>query len=136
MEVDVADASEVQTHHRRPHPQPMAGDYLEFDFEREIDQLHREPDWANGRNARTLAKYDDFRVVLTVLRARSSIPGHQTDGRLSIQTLRGHIQIRAEGRTFDLPAGSMLVLDRGVAHQVEAIEDSALLLTIAWPANR
>jgi hypothetical protein len=32
-----------------------------------------------------------------------------------------------------LPAGRMLVLDRSLPHDVVAIEDSAFLLTIAWP---
>jgi hypothetical protein len=30
----------------------------------------------------------------------------------------------------------LLALDRGVAHDVHALEESALLLTIAWPAPR
>jgi hypothetical protein len=29
--------------------------------------------------------------------------------------------------------GGLLALDRGLPHDVEAIEESALLLTIAWP---
>lgn len=129
----MSDTLDVRGQHRRPHPQPLDATYLEFDLVRELEQLHREPAWANGQNARTLVKYDNFRVVLTALRARSRMPGHQTEGRISIQTLEGHIQVRAEGRTFDLPLGSLLALDRGLPHDVEALEDSALLLTIAWP---
>jgi quercetin dioxygenase-like cupin family protein len=124
---------DAQKQHRRPHPQPMAATYLEFDLTREIEQLHQEPDWGKGQNAKTLIKYDDFRVVLTALHAHARIPGHQTEGRISIQTVRGHIQVRAEGRTFDLPVGRLVALDRGVPHDVEALEDSAFLLTIAWP---
>jgi quercetin dioxygenase-like cupin family protein len=80
-------------------------------------------------------KYDDFRVVLTALKARARLPGHQTEGRISIQTVVGHIQVRAQGRTFDLAAGSLLALDRGIPHDVEALEESAFLLTIAWPGR-
>jgi quercetin dioxygenase-like cupin family protein len=127
--------SDPQVHHRRPHPQPMAGPYLEFDLGREIEQLHREPEWATGHNARTLVKYDDLRVVLTALRAHARMPTHHTEGRISIQTIRGHIQVRAAGRTFDLPAGSMLALDRDLPHEVEALADSVVLLTIAWPVK-
>jgi quercetin dioxygenase-like cupin family protein len=129
----MADTLDVATRHRRPHPQPMAAAYLEFDLSSEVEQLHREPDWASGQNAKTLVKYDDFRVVLTALRARARMPAHQTKGRISIQTIRGHVQVRAEGRTFDLPPGSLLALDRGLPHDVDALEDSVLLLTIAWP---
>jgi quercetin dioxygenase-like cupin family protein len=131
----MSDATDPQTQHRRPHGQPLAAAYLEFDLGREVDQLHHEPAWATGQNAKTLLKYDDFRVVLMAWRAHARVPTHQTEGRISIQTIRGHIQVRAEGRTFDLPQGGLLALDRGLPHDVEAVEESVLLLTIAWPMH-
>ena len=131
----MSDSIETPVQHRRPHPQPLAAAYLEFDLAREVEQLHREPAWNTGQNAKTLVKYDDFRVVLTALGAGARLPGHRTEGRITIQTVAGHIQVRADGRTFDLPIGRVLALDRGLAHDVEALEDSALLLSIAWPAR-
>lgn len=118
--------------HKRPHPQSMAGPYLELNLAREIEQLRGEMGSSTAHNAKTLAKYDDFRLVLMVLRAHARIPDHHTEGRISIETISGRIVVRAEGRTFDLSAGGLLVLDRGVPHDVEAREDSACLLTIAW----
>ena len=100
---------------------------------RELEQLRQEPEWSTGQNAKTLVKHDELRVVLTALKAHMRIPEHQTDGQISIQTIRGRILIRAEGRTFDLPVGTFLALDRGVRHDVEGVEDSAFLLTIARP---
>jgi quercetin dioxygenase-like cupin family protein len=113
----------------------MAAAYLEFDLARELEQLHREPGWSSGQNAKTLVKYDDFRVVLTALRAHARLPEHQTEGHISIQTVAGHVQVRAQGRTFDLPTGSLLALDSVLPHDVEAVEESAFLLTIAWPGR-
>jgi quercetin dioxygenase-like cupin family protein len=132
----MSDAPHRDSQHRRPHAPPMAAPFLEFDLKREVEQLHSEPEWRTGQNARTLVKYDDFRVVLTALKRRARLPGHQTEGRISIQTVVGHIQVRAQGRTFDLPAGSLLALDQGIPHDVEALEESALLLTIAWPGRK
>jgi quercetin dioxygenase-like cupin family protein len=119
---------------RRPHPQPMAAPYLEFDLMRELDQLEREPEWESGQNAKTLVKYDDFRIVLTALKPHVKIPRHQTEGRISIHVLRGHVSLRAEGRTFDLTPGRIVALDRGVVHELEAMEASAILQTISWPS--
>ena len=119
--------------HRRPHSPPMAAAFLEFDLTRELEQLHGEPEWSSGQNAKTLVKYDDFRVVLTALKAHARLPEHQTKGRISIQTIAGHILVRAQGRTFDLPTGTLLALDRNLPHDVEALHDSAFLITIAWP---
>jgi quercetin dioxygenase-like cupin family protein len=131
----MSDAPHSDSQHRRPHSPPMAASFLEFDLTREIEQLHREPEWTTGQNAKTLVKYDDFRVVLTALKTRARLPGHQTEGRISIQTITGHIQVRAQERTFDLPTGTLLALDQGLSHDVEALEESAFLLTIAWPGR-
>src|SRR5689334_19625401 len=131
----MSDAPGEHAPHRRPHPQPMAAAYLEFDLARALEQLHHEPGLSSGQNAKTLVKYDDFRVVLIALKAHARLPGHQTEGRISIQTVAGHVQVRAQGRTFDLPMGRLLALDRGVPHDVEALEEGAFLLTIAWPGR-
>ena len=120
----------------RPHPQPMAAPYLEFDIARELEQLHREVGWQSGQNAKTLVKYDGLRIVLIALKARSRIPEHHTDGQISIQTIVGHIQVRAQGRSVQLRPGGLLALDRGLPHDVEAIEESAFLLTIARSSEK
>ena len=131
----MSNADEHDPTARRPHSPPMASPFLEFDLKREIHQLHEEAGWQSGQNARTLVKYDDLRVVLMVLKANMRLPDHSTDGRISVQMLSGRIEVRALGRTFDLHAGSLLALDRDTHHDVEAIEDSAFLLTIAWPGR-
>jgi quercetin dioxygenase-like cupin family protein len=117
---------------RRPHAPSMASPFLEFDLAAEVDQLRREKTWSTGRNARTLVKYHDFRVVLTALQAHMRIPEHTTDGRISIHMLSGHVRLNASGRTFDLRPGSLVALDQGSSHDIEALEESAFLLTIAW----
>lgn len=122
--------------HRRPHAPPMAEPLMEFDLPAEIDRLRAETTWIKGQNARTLVKYDSVRVVLTALQAKVRIPEHKTEGRLSVHVLTGHIHLRAAGRTFSLRPGGLLALDHGVVHDVEAIEESAFLLTIAWPGPR
>lgn len=128
--------SDASSAHRRPHPQPMAASYLEFDIERELEQLHREPGWHSGQNARTLVKYDGLRIVLIALQAGAKIPEHHTEGHISIHAVVGHVQIHAQGRSFELRSGGLLALDRDVPHDVEAVEESALLLTLAWPREK
>lgn len=102
----------------------------------ELEQLRSEPEWNSGDNARTLVKYDDLRVVLVALKRYAQLPTHQARGRISIQTVAGHVAVPAEGRNFDLPAGRFLALDQGLPHDVEALKDSAVLLTIAWPHGK
>lgn len=128
----MSDAPPQEPPHRRPHAPPMGSPFLEFDLAVEVDRLRREPTWNTGQNARTLVKYDDLRVVLTVLAAGAHIPEHQTRGRISVHVLSGHIRLTASGRTFELRPGSVLALDQGAPHAIEALHESAFLLTIAW----
>jgi quercetin dioxygenase-like cupin family protein len=114
-------------------PDPTAGPYLEFELPAEIETLRREPAYESGRNAKTMVKYEDFRLVLTAIKGGIRIQEHHSAGRISVQTVAGHIRMRALDREFDLPQGRLLVLDRAVQHDVEALQDSAFLLTVAWP---
>jgi quercetin dioxygenase-like cupin family protein len=123
-------------HHRRPHASTMASPFLEFDLAAEVDRLRLESTWHAGQNSRTLIKYDDFRVVLTAVRSGTHISEHRTDGRISIHMLSGHLRLNAVGRAFDLRPGSLVALDQGESHALEALEDSTFLLTIAWPRPR
>ena len=121
---------------RRPHPlDALAVPEMTFDLAAETRQLHAEPDWSTGQNAKTLAKHDNLRVVLTALDRGHHLPDHRTAGRISIQTIAGHVAVHVGPDTIDLPAGRLLVLDRGIPHDVEALETSAFLLTIAWPGG-
>jgi quercetin dioxygenase-like cupin family protein len=117
---------------RRTHAKSLAAPFLEFDLDRELELLHREAEWSNGHNARTLAKYPDLRVVLIALQKGARLPEHAAGGRISMQTLRGEIRVAALGRTFRLPVGGLLTLDPKVPHDVEALEESAFLLTVSW----
>jgi quercetin dioxygenase-like cupin family protein len=119
----------------RPHAPPMASPFLEFDLTAEVQHLRDDTTWNTGRNSRTIVKYDDFRVVLMALQANMRVHEHKTGGRISIQMLSGHIRLNASGRTFDLKPGSLVTLDHGSAHDMQAIEESAFLLTIAWPGR-
>jgi quercetin dioxygenase-like cupin family protein len=130
-----ADAPPMEADHRRPHTPALASPFLEFDLAAEVDRLHLESTWHTGRNARTLVKYDDLRVVLTAIRSGIRIPEHKTDGRVSIHLLSGHVRLNAVGRAFDLRPGSLVALDQGAPHDLEALDDSTLLLTIAWPGR-
>jgi hypothetical protein len=50
-----------------------------------------------------------------------------------VQTVAGHIRIHVEDTVVDLPSGHLLALDRALWHDVQALEESAFLLTICWP---
>ena len=70
------------------------------------------------------------------MRARARLEEHDAAARVSIQTLSGRLRLHVAGEPVELPAGHLLVLDRDLVHDVEALEDCVFLLTIAWQADR
>ena len=112
----------------------LAEPLLQIDLERELQQLRREDSWERetGRSSKTLAKYPDFRIVLILMKSGTRMRQHRAEGRISIQDLKGQVCIHLPDRKVNVSAGQLLVLDCGVLHDVEALEESALLLTISW----
>lgn len=123
------------TPQRASHPVPgLIGSILQFDLAMETDQLRREDAWnTTSRNAKTLVKYADLRIVLIAMMAGTQMEGHKADGSISIQGLTGNLRLHLVDQTVELPAGRLLTLERGLLHDVKAMEDSSFLLTISWP---
>jgi quercetin dioxygenase-like cupin family protein len=113
--------------------QQMAGPILAFDLPAEIERLQAEEHWRSGdRNTKALLHHPDLRVVLMVLKAGARINQHQAAGRITIHALQGSLRLNVLGETRELRAGQVLALDRSLVHDVEALEDSAFVLTVAW----
>jgi quercetin dioxygenase-like cupin family protein len=68
-----------------------------------------------------------------VMKSNAKCAEHKSAGRTSVEVLHGHIQSHILGSLIDLPAGNVLALDREVLHDVEALKESAFVLTIALP---
>jgi quercetin dioxygenase-like cupin family protein len=87
----------------------------------------------DGHTARTLARERDLRVVLIVMNAAARIAEHRANETATIQVLSGHLRLHLPNGTVELPAGRLLLLEPGVRHDVEAVPESAFLLTLGWP---
>lgn len=72
-------------------------------------------------------------MVLTVQKSHARLHEPKAAGRISVQAVAGHVRMHVQDMIFDLPTGHLLALERALPHDVEALEDSAFLLTIAWP---
>lgn len=89
----------------------------------------------DGHTARTLLREADLRIVLVVMQAGARLAEHRAGETVSVHALSGHIRLRLPDKTVDLPSGRLLVLEKGLRHDVEAIEESAFLLTLAGKAS-
>ena len=105
-----------------------------LDLPEEVAMLRREPSGQQGdRNAKTFVKAGDLRLVLTTLTQGAIVKEHRAPGSAVVQTLSGRIRLRLPDQAVDLPAGALVVLEANLPHDVEALEESAFTITIAWP---
>jgi quercetin dioxygenase-like cupin family protein len=104
-----------------------------FDLVREIAELKNSTQYfTTGHAAHTLVKRADLRVVLIVLRRDAELKEHRTNQPVSLQTLVGHIRVTLPGRALEQGVDGLMVIEPGLAHEVSAITDSAILLSMPW----
>lgn len=107
---------------------------MTFDLPAEIAQLRASAQWkASQRGAKTLAKNADVRIVLVGLSKGLVVQEHHAEGPITVSVAEGAIRFTAGGEERTLARGALLSLGAGVAHQVEALEDSAFVVTVVQP---
>jgi quercetin dioxygenase-like cupin family protein len=112
-----------------------AHDFARFDLSHEIADSEQKKPWQSGLYAKTLYKSDDFRTVLITMEQRARMKEHHTDGTISIHVLKGALHVNAQGQPHELRTNGLFALAPSIRHDVEALEDSAFLLTISWPTS-
>ncbi|HEX3245088.1 MAG TPA: hypothetical protein VHX16_06750 [Chloroflexota bacterium] len=114
----------------------MNGPVAVVDLNAETTSLRNEPIWQTANvNAMTLSKEPDIRLVLTTVKSGAVMRQHSVPGTLTVQTLSGRIRLNLADQQMELSAGKVLILERNIVHDIEALEDSTFLLTIAWPGR-
>ncbi len=111
----------------------MLKDLALFDLTQEMTDSEQKRPWPMGHSARTLFKKTDFRMVLISMEKGSILKEHHADGTISVQVLKGSIRFAAKGEAHTLQPNTVVTLGASIKHEVEALEESAFLLTIAWP---
>jgi len=105
---------------------------LAFDLAHEIDGLHHEPSWQRGdRNAKTLVQERGLRVVLVALQPQARMVEHESHAQVTVHVIAGRLRAHLADRTIEVAVNRLLSIEAGVAHELEALEESAFLLTIA-----
>ena len=126
-------------------PRPDSPEFgVTFDLAQIAREMQGEAEYGHdhGHAARTIVRADDLRVVLIAIRGGARIDEHVAQTTVAIQVASGRVRIRLprrarehEDRFEELSPGRLLALEGGLAHSVEALEDSALLLTLGWRAR-
>lgn len=115
-------------------PRSLSAPLMRFELAVESAGLRAEPQWIEGdRNARTLTKVDWFRLVLVTLRAGAGLDETDQRGSIALQVLEGRVTVRVGDETIDVGEREVSVVAPGYPWTVVAVDDSLLLLHLAWP---
>lgn len=87
---------------------------------------------SHGRSSVTVygGRVHRLRQTLITLVADQELAEHPSPDEATLQVLRGRIVLRTSNTHWDLPAGAFVKIP-AEAHSVEAVEDSAFILTVA-----
>jgi quercetin dioxygenase-like cupin family protein len=109
----------------------LPGPTIKFSIDDEIRRLRQEPEWISGaRNSVTVVKTANLSIVLTAIKKEATLCGHEVDGPITLQVISGAVKFGVAGEPLTLKAGTVIALDKAVPHDLQALEDSELLLTI------
>lgn len=111
---------------------PAAGGMITVKIADEISRLKGTSEWkSEDRHAVSLIKDAALNVLLMVLKKGAHLHEHRTKGPITVQVVSGSIRFSAGADQRMISGGEMLGLDRDIAHSLEALEESALILVTA-----
>ena len=115
----------------------LASPLLHFNLPDELERLRTKPSWqrGTGRSSKTLVKYPDFHIVLVLMKANTRMSRHHVDARISIHAIHGNLRLHLPDQVVEVSSGELFALDYAIPHEVEAIKESAFVLTISWPGG-
>jgi quercetin dioxygenase-like cupin family protein len=122
----------MSTGHNTQALRPSIGGMLSVNIMAEIGELKAKPEWLSGdRLAVSLVKDDALNVLLMVLKKGVRLEEHRTRGPIAVYVVSGSVRFTAEQRSEEVAHGTLVALDRGVAHELEALDESIVLLITA-----
>jgi quercetin dioxygenase-like cupin family protein len=101
------------------------------DLPQQIDALLADPLFQQrGHSARTLFDSPDLRVLLVVLRGGRRVSEQAPGNRIVLEVLLGELLVKLDGGATKVPLGHLVAFEKGIAHEVEAVEDCAFLVSL------
>jgi len=112
-------------------PKKLDQPLMAFAIAEEISKINADQRTTKQRKrSAVLAKNEHVRIVLAVLERGEALQEHETEGQITVTVVHGAICFDALQERVRLTAGGLLTLRPGIRHSVEALEDSAFVITV------
>lgn len=116
---------------RTPPRERFAPKEDEVDLSRAAEALRAEPRAGErGHRQMALFRHGPATVALYTFEPGGRMPDHVVEGPVFIHVLKGRLTVTTRESTHDLGEGMLLRLSPSVAHDVKAVEQSEMLLTV------
>ncbi|MGC0418250.1 cupin domain-containing protein [Embleya sp. AB8] len=98
------------------------------------EQLASARSTSSGRSSVTMlgGSRQHLRQTLIALTTGNSLAQHESPGEASLIVLTGHVRMTTDDDTIEGTSGDLLVIPEA-PHSLEAVEDSAVILTVGKP---
>jgi quercetin dioxygenase-like cupin family protein len=116
---------------RRPPRERFAGTEHVFDLARIAEGLRDESyPVHDGHRQMAILRKGSLALIVFDFEAGGRLADHVADAYVTIMALSGELEVSTSSGTHQVPAGSLLVLDPGVLHDVLSAEPSQMLLVV------
>jgi quercetin dioxygenase-like cupin family protein len=124
VSTDSQETPRQQAHH-------VSDSVIAIDLLVELEALRSAASYqAADHAAHTISKQSGIRVVLIALKAGGRMNEHHADAPITVHGLQGTVNFTVGGETLRVTPGVLVTVAAGMLHSVEAIEESAFLLTM------
>lgn len=121
------ESNRLREHPRERFASPERIIDLDDCFQRLLEESH---DPIDGHRQITIARQNDLTLVAFHFEPRALIPDHLVEGQVTIHVWSGTLLVRTSDQTHRVETGQLLVLAPGVPHDLRALCETRMLLTV------
>lgn len=114
----------------------FAGNQKLFNLDREFQKLPDESTMRQGHMQKAIYRHGDVTTAIFFFEANGGIDQHMLEGESIIHVLEGELFVRTGDSEYTLMPNDVLLLDPKVPHDLRAVVDTRVLLTMAMFDSR